>query len=137
MKRVTGIGGIFFRTRDTGASRAWYAKHLGIEPADDYGAVFQWRAGDAPDATGHTIRAPFPEDSKYFGSPEQAFMINYRVQDLRALLATLREEGVQVDDTVEEGEYGLFGWIHDPDGNRIELWQPPENFDVGNAIPMG
>jgi catechol 2,3-dioxygenase-like lactoylglutathione lyase family enzyme len=135
MKRVTGIGGIFFKTRDAQKSREWYARHLGIEPADEYGAVFAWRSPGDEGAAGHTVWAPFPPDTRYFGT-DQVFMVNYRVENLAGLLETLRAEGVDVDDNVEEAEYGKFGWITDPDGLRVELWEPPEKYDFGVTIPM-
>lgn len=123
MKRVTGIGGIFFKSRDPKALAAWYRKHLGIEVEEWGGAAFQWKGPNNPDGGGTTIWSPFADDASHFATP---FMINYRVDDLHALLAALRAEGVQVEERVEESEYGKFGWIIDPDGTRVELWQPPE-----------
>lgn len=114
---VEGIGGVFFRTDDPDALRAWYAEHLGIE-MEDYGTTFTAKEGD------RTVWAPFPADSGYFGRVEQQLMVNFRVRDLDAMLAQLRERGVEVDPRVEEHEYGRFGWATDPDGNRFELWQP-------------
>ena len=119
MKRVTGIGGIFFKARDPAALGAWYQKHLGIPLEAWGGAAFRW-AGE-----GTTIWTPFAADTKYFAPSEAPFMVNYRVDDLHALLAALRAEGCTVDDKVEESEYGKFGWVMDPEGNRLELWQPP------------
>ena len=118
MAQVTGIGGVFFKARDPKALAQWYARHLGIElhPAFD-GAVF---AG-----AGATVWSVFAADSDYFGSAAQRHMVNYRVDDLDAMLARLRAAGVAVDDRVEEGEQGRFGWATDPEGNRFELWQPP------------
>jgi predicted enzyme related to lactoylglutathione lyase len=114
---VEGIGGVFFRTRDPDALRAWYAQHLGIE-MDDYGTTFTAKSGD------QTVWAPFPADTGYFGREEQQLMVNFRVRDLDAMLAQLRSAGVEVDSRVEEHENGRFGWATDPDGNRFELWQP-------------
>lgn|SRR5579862_6384754 len=122
MKRVTGVGGIFFKAKDPKALYEWYRTHLGIESSPEAGAMF--RAGDDPEAL--TIWSIFPQDTKYLGSPERAFMMNFRVDDLKALLQALREEGVQVDEKFEEHEYGKFGWITDPEGNRVELWEPPK-----------
>ena len=125
MKRVTGIGGIFFKVSDKAGLIEWYRKHLGI-PIEDYGGwAFQWRSDDDPEKQGYTLFSTFDADTDYFQPSKKDFMINLRVDDLDAVLAALREEGVQVDDRVEDGDYGKFGWIMDPDGNRIELWQPP------------
>ena len=118
MMRVTGIGGVLFRSEDPGALRDWYAEHLGV-PVDAEGYVVFRRPGD-----GTTTWAPFPEDTEYFGDRGNRFMINYRVEDLDAMLAQLREAGVRVDEQVAEHGYGRFGWAYDPEGNRIELWQP-------------
>ncbi len=123
MKRVTGLGGIFFKSRDPKALSAWYSRRLGIDIEEWGGAVFHWKGPANPDGVGTTIWSPFPDDASHFSAP---FMINYRVHDLHALLETLRAEGVQVEEAVEESEYGKFGWVIDPDGNRVELWQPPE-----------
>jgi len=126
MKRATGIGGIFFKASDPGKLQEWYAKHLDV-PVDGDGYVcFSWRVKDDPERVGMTVWSLFPRDTKYFDPSEQPFMINYRVDDLHKVLAALREEGVTVDDKVDESEYGKFGWIMDPEGNRIELWEPPE-----------
>jgi predicted enzyme related to lactoylglutathione lyase len=114
---VEGIGGVFFRTPDPDALRAWYAQHLGID-MEEYGTTFSAREGD------QTVWAPFPADTGYFGRAEQQLMVNFRVRDLDAMLAQLRDAGFEVDTRVEEHEYGRFGWATDPDGNRFELWQP-------------
>lgn len=126
MKRVTGIGGIFFKAKDPGRLQEWYRTHLGIAPKPHGTVMFEWREKDEPDRVGFTVWGPFPDDTRYFDPSPAPFMINYRVADLDALLAKLREEGVEVDDRVEEYEYGRFGWVMDPEGNRIELWEPPE-----------
>lgn len=121
MKRVTGIGGIFFKTKDPEKLKEWYKKHLGIK-ADKYGATFDWRK---PDGTkGYTAWSTFKEDTTYFQPSEKELMINYRVEDLEALLKVLKEEGVTVIGEMEVFEYGKFGWILDPEGNKIELWEP-------------
>ena len=125
MKRVTGIGGVFFKARDPKALGAWYRTHLGIGVEDWGGAAFRWKGPDNPDGVGTTVWSPFAADTSYFAPSSAPFMINYRVHDLHALLAALRSEGCTVDDKVEESEYGKFGWVMDPEGNRIELWQPP------------
>jgi predicted enzyme related to lactoylglutathione lyase len=115
---VEGVGGVFFRARDPDALRNWYSEHLGIE-MEEFGTVFTAREGD------QTVWAPFPADTTYFGSPDQAAMVNFRVRNLDAILVQLRAAGVEVDDHVEEHEYGRFGWATDGEGNRIELWEPP------------
>jgi predicted enzyme related to lactoylglutathione lyase len=113
---VTGIGGVFFRSKDPQALVAWYREHLGVEPAPDFaGQTFQ---------RGPTVWALFPADTAYFGRPDQQQMVNYRVRDLDAMLAQLRAAGVPVDDDVYESEFGRFGWATDPEGNRFELWEP-------------
>ena len=114
---VQGIGGVFFRSRDPDALRAWYAEHLGIA-MEAYGTTFTAKGGD------QTVWAPFPSDTTYFGSSDQQLMVNFRVRDLDAMLEQLRSAGVQVDDRVHDMEYGRFGWASDPEGNRFELWQP-------------
>ncbi len=125
MKRVTGIGGIFFKAQDPQALGAWYRQHLGIGVEDWGGAAFRWASPDNPSGTGTTVWSPFKADTSYFAPSLASFMINYRVDDLHALLAPLRAEGCQVDDKVEESEFGKFGWVFDPEGNKIELWEPP------------
>ena len=126
MKRVTGIGGVFFKAKDPKALSEWYRTHLGLNTEEWGGMAFSWVTPDNPTGTGSTIWNPFPEDTTYFGPSTNRFMINFRVHDLHTLLAALRAEGCDVDPKVDESEYGKFGWVHDPEGNRIELWQPPE-----------
>lgn len=126
MKRVTGIGGIFFKARDPEALGAWYRKHLGIEVEAWGGCAFSWKTPDNPDGVGTTVWSPFAEDTAYFAPGTASFMINYRVDDLEALLAVLRAEGVQVEDKIEESAQGKFGWVLDPEGHKVELWQPPD-----------
>lgn len=124
MERVTGLGGIFFRAEDPTSLGGWYRRHLGI-PVNDSGCCdFRWRDADDPARLGRTVWSLFPADSDYLGSGESEFMINYWVADLDGLLAALREEGVDVEDRIEEHEYGRFAWVTDPEGNRIELWEP-------------
>jgi predicted enzyme related to lactoylglutathione lyase len=126
MQRVTGIGGVFFKSRDPQGLAAWYRDHLGIALEPWGGAVFRWSGPDNPSGTGSTVWCPFKDDTPYFSPGTAPFMVNYRVADLHALLAALRSEGCQVDDKVEESEHGKFGWVVDPEGHKIELWQPPE-----------
>lgn len=122
MKRVTGLGGIFFKARDPQALGAWYRRHLGLDVSDWGGAVFRW-ADDS--ATGTAVWSLFKEDSNHFAPSTAPFMINFRVADLHGLLAALRAEGCHVLDKVDESEYGKFGWVVDPEGNKVELWEPP------------
>lgn len=133
---MTGIGGIFFKATDPKALARWYRKHLGIR-IEGTVALFSWRRGRGPARKGHTVWSIFPAGTSYFGPGRTTFMINYRVKDLDALLSALREEGVDVDPKVEDSEYGRFGWVTDPEGNRIELWEPPkEDRSPEGEIPM-
>src|SRR5438309_131439 len=111
MKRVTGLGGIFFKSRDPEAVKNWYAKHLGLPMDGDGNITFPWRDASAPEQMGRTVWASFPLDTEYFKPSSSPFMINYRVDDLKALLEQLRREGVEVEDKIEEYDYGKFGWI--------------------------
>lgn len=124
MGRVRGIGGVFFKSENTEALRAWYAKHLGIVSEGESGTMFRWDQPASPVKEDITAWCIFPASTKYFGAGKANFMINYVVDDLHGILKALRDEGVWVDEKVEEYEYGKFGWIMDPDGNRIELWEP-------------
>ena len=124
MKRVTGIGGIFFKAKSPEKLRDWYQQHLGIEVEDYGGHTFKWRERDAPEQPGSTVWSVFPADTSYFGTNNLPFMVNYRVENLDAVLAALKAESVQVDEHIHEQEFGRFGWITDPEGNRIELWEP-------------
>ena len=127
MDRVTGIGGVFFKAKDPKRLQDWYRTHLGIPVDSDWGGcVFEWKEPHAPERVGSTVWSTFPADTKYFAPSEAPFMINYRVADLHSLIKTLREEGCNVDEKgVQETEFGKFGWVMDPEGNRIELWEPP------------
>jgi predicted enzyme related to lactoylglutathione lyase len=119
VERVTGIGGVFQRAGKAARLREWYAAQLGIEMTEWGAKPFEWTPG------GSTTWAVFDRDSDYFGRAEQAFMVNFRVADLDAMLAQLRAAGVEVIDALEESEHGRFGWAVDPEGTRFELWQPP------------
>ena len=127
MARVTGIGGIFLRARDPKYLAAWYAQHLGIQLTEYGHATLLW-TDEIPATTGMTIWNLFPADTKYFGPGNnegtQQAMVNYRVDDLDALLTQLAAAGVTIDPNREDYDYGRFAWITDPEGNRIELWQP-------------
>lgn len=123
MARVTGVGGVFIRSKDPKALAAWYAQHLGIVLAPWGGAKLKW-TDEVPPGTGTTAWSTFPKDTTYFGEGEQAVMINYRVDDLDVLLATLTAAGVWVDAKRQDEGFGKFAWIKDLDGNRVELWQP-------------
>lgn len=123
LKRVTGIGGIFFKCKDPKKLRAWYETHLGLN-TNEYGAVFEWYQGADNTKKGFSQWSPFIETTKYFGAAEQKFMINYRVADLEALVEQLKKEGVTIADNVETYDYGKFVHIIDLEGNKIELWEP-------------
>lgn len=123
MKRVTGIGGIFFKSPDPKALAAWYRDHLGLDVTDWGGAIFEWGGNDSP--AGLTIWSPFAQDTSYMSPGCANFMINFRVANLDELLAALRAEGCNVVDRTETSEQGKFGWVIDPDGSKVELWQPP------------
>lgn len=125
MKRVTGLGGVFFKTPDPEALKTWYREHLGIE-SGPWGFTFSWREEDAPEKKGCTVWSPFPDSTKYFEPGGEPYMINYRVHDLEALLAALEAEGVRVVGGPDSDENGKFAWILDLEGRKIELWEPPE-----------
>jgi len=124
-RRVVGIGGIFIKARDPDALRNWYRTHLGLDIQEWGGVTFQWDDSALPNRPGATVWSIFPESSKYFDPSPAPFMINYRVPDLGRVLQELRAEGCVVDEKTEESEFGKFGWVMDPEGNRIELWEPP------------
>lgn len=124
MKRVTGIGGLFFKSADPKGLAAWYRDHLGLDVTDWGGAIFNW--GGEGSEPGMTIWSPFARDTTYLSPSAADFMINYRVADLEALLAALREEGCTVMEKTETSDQGKFGWVIDPEGNKVELWEPAE-----------
>jgi catechol 2,3-dioxygenase-like lactoylglutathione lyase family enzyme len=123
MKRVTGIGGIFFKAKDPAALSAWYRDHLGLDVTSWNGAVFNW--GGEGSEPGMTLWSPFAADTTYMAPGTASFMINFRVADLDALIAALRAEGCEVLDKTDTSEQGKFGWVIDPEGNKVELWEPP------------
>ena len=124
MKRVTGIGGIFFNAKDPVALRAWYKQHLGIDVQEWGGTAFTW-ADEADNPTKGTTVWSIGAADGAFAPSKATFMVNYRVEDLAAVLQALREEGCKVLEKTDNSEYGKFGWVMDPEGNKVELWQPP------------
>lgn len=130
VKRATGLGGVFFRAKDPETLARWYADHLGLEVGGaEHGshmALFAWKERGRGGAEGITVWAAFPRNTTYFGAPRQSMMVNYIVDDLEALLQQLRREGVRTVKRMEVSAYGKFGWVEDPEGNRVELWEPPK-----------
>ena len=128
MPHVTGIGGVFFKsTGDHKALAAWYEKHLGISLGEHLYTSFKWINENNPDVPGSTVFSFFKKESKYFDPSVSPFMINFRVKDLKTLLVALKEEGVEIVGEMMEEDYGKFGWIMDPEGNKIELWEPVDD----------
>ena len=123
MKRVTGIGGIFFKCKDPKKMNEWYKTHLGFDPSP-YGTKFDWQQEADPTKKGYTLWSPFPENTPYFEPSQKDFMINYRVENIEALVEALKQEGVTVLDNIETHDYGKFVHILDIEGNKIELWEP-------------
>jgi len=130
MKKVTGIGGIFFKSKSPKDLMAWYQEHLGIQPDDWGGKAFEWRDKDNPERISQTVFSPFKDDSKHFEPATEPYMFNFHVADLPALLAQLKSEGVQIVGEMQDSPYGKFGWIMDPEGRKVELWQPPDTDDI-------
>jgi len=120
-KRVTGLGGFFFKTKDPKAVKDWYKKHLELN-TDDYGCTFWWKDEEGNKCS--TQWSPFKEDTNYFEPSKKGFMMNFRVENLVELLKVLKEEGVTIIGEMEEYDYGKFGWILDAEGNKVELWEP-------------
>lgn len=121
--RVTGIGGLFFKTKDPKKTKEWYQTHLGFN-TDDWGCTFWWKDNDGSKAS--TQWSPFKDDTSYFEPSQKDYMFNYRVENLKELLVELEKEGVTIVGEMQEFEYGKFGWILDNDGNKIELWEPKD-----------
>ena len=126
MKRVTGIGGIFFKAKDAVALQAWYKRHLGIDVQDWGGTAFNWADSDGKPTGGTTVWCIGSDSGEQFGPNNAPFMVNYRVEDLDVLVALLKTEGCNVLNKNEDSELGKFAWVIDPEGNKVELWQPPE-----------
>jgi predicted enzyme related to lactoylglutathione lyase len=125
MTRVTGIGGIFFQAQDPAALQAWYKRHLGIDVQAWGGTAFSWADAEGKPTGGTTVWSIGPAGTQYYAPSRASFMVNYRVADLHGLVKVLREEGCDVLEKVEESEYGKFAWVMDPEGNKVELWEPP------------
>lgn len=124
--KVTGIGGIFFLSKNPAATREWYRKNLGLA-INDYGSSFEFRNANRPDEINYLQWSPFEDTTDYFKPSEKEFMINYRVQNIDALVKELRENGVTIVDDIMEFEYGKFVHIMDPEGNKMELWEPVDS----------
>lgn len=122
-KRVTGIGGIFYKSEDPKKAREWYSKHLGLV-TNDYGSLFEYREGSNPDKKAYAQWSPMDKETIYFNPSKQSFMINYRVENIEELVKNLKEEGVTVLDDIATYEYGKFVHILDHEDNKIELWEP-------------
>jgi lactoylglutathione lyase len=125
MKKVTGLGGVFFKCNDPKGMNDWYVKNLGL-PVGQYGTTFEWRQDDDPSKKGSTSWCAFPQDTKYFNPSEKPFMINYRVENLAELVEELKKENVTIVDEIAEYDYGKFLHVLDPEGNIIELWEPAD-----------
>jgi len=125
MKRVTGIGGIFFKARDPVTLRAWYQTHLGIDIQEWGGAAFKWPDAEGKPMAGTTIWNIGDATGDYHAPSKASFMVNYRVADLHGLVKTLKSEGCNMLEKIDESEYGKFAWVMDPEGNKVELWEPP------------
>ena len=136
MKRVTSIGGIFFKCKDPRKMREWYKTHLGLS-TNQYGAVFEWRQGADSTKKGFTQWSPFAETTKYFQPSTKDFMINYRVENMQGLVEQLKKEGVTIADTIQSFEYGKFVHIMDIEGNKIELWEPNDIVYEKMGVQMG
>jgi predicted enzyme related to lactoylglutathione lyase len=125
MKRVTGIGGIMFNAKDAPALQAWYKRHLGIDVQAWGGTAFSWTDDDGEPKGGTTVWSIHSGAGDQFAPSKASFMVNYRVDDLHALVAALKAEGCNVLEKIDDSEYGKFAWVIDPEGNKVELWEPP------------
>jgi len=131
MKKVTGLGGVFFKCENPESMNEWYAENLGL-PSSEYGTTFEWRQIDNPSIKGSTAWSTFPQDTKYFNPSAKPFMINYRVEDLVMLVEELKKNDVTIVDEIAEYDYGKFVHVLDPEGNIIELWEPKQESDQDN-----
>lgn len=125
MKKVTGLGGIFFKCENPKDMNEWYAKNLGLATSD-YGTTFEWQRADDPSKKGSTTWCTFPKDTKYFNPSDKPFMINYRVENIVALVDELKKENVTIIDEITDSEYGKFVHVLDLEGNILELWEPKD-----------
>lgn len=125
MKRVTGIGDVFFKAKDAPALQAWYKRHLGVDVQPWGGAVFSWVDSHGKPTAGTTVWSIGPDSGDQFAPSNSSFMVNYRVEDLQAVVTALKAEGCTVLDKTDDSEFGKFAWVIDPEGNKVELWQPP------------
>ncbi len=128
MKKVTGLGGVFFKCNDPQAMNEWYAKNLGLTTSE-YGATFEWRQADDPSKKGSTAWCAFPNDTAYFKPSAKPFMINYRVENIAALVEELKRDNVTIVDEIAAYDYGKFVHLLDPEGNIIELWEPTDELE--------
>jgi predicted enzyme related to lactoylglutathione lyase len=127
--KITGIGGVFFKSKDPAAMREWYNNNFGMT-SDQYGMPFTWRKPENPDKKGYTMWNAFDDKSDYFDPSKQKYMINYRVENLEELIKDLKEQGATIVGEILKEDYGSFAWVLDPEGNKIELWEPvDETFD--------
>ena len=128
MKKVIGIGGIFFKSKNPTELAAWYKKHLDLPIDDNYGGyTFNWKNNEKRPSKGYTIWSPFTKDTDYIKPSAKDFMFNFIVDDLKALIKELRSKEIEILGEIEDTEFGLFGWIMDPEGNKVELWEPAED----------
>ncbi len=132
MKKVTGVGGVFFKCDDPKGMNEWYVKNLGLGTSE-YGTTFEWRQDDDPSKKGSTSCCTFPKDTKYFDPSAKPFMINYRVENIVELQEELKKENVTIVDEIAEYDYGKFVHVLDPEGNVIELWEPADESDEADA----
>jgi len=132
MKKVTGLGGVFFKCENPKAMNEWYAKNLGLTTSE-CGTTFEWRQADDPSKKGSTSWCTFPKDTEYFNPSAKPFMINYRVENIVALVDELKKENVTIIDEIAEYDYGKFVHVLDPEGNVIELWEPKDDSDQDRA----
>jgi predicted enzyme related to lactoylglutathione lyase len=125
MKRVIGIGGIFFKAKNPKALASWYKTHLGVPIDDSFGGyAFNWNNNTERPSKGYTIWSPFKSNTEYLEPSDKDFMFNFIVDDLKALVEVLKSEGINLIGDIEDTEFGLFAWILDPEGNKVELWEP-------------